>query len=278
MIDILMITYNRPDYTRLSLTRLLETCDETMRVWLWHNGDHAETLEIVKTLADHPRVHEFHHSKENKKLREPTNWLWQNSHGRLLGKVDDDCLVPPGWVETLRRAHCVASDVGIVSCWHFREEDFVPETANKKIRTLAGGHRLMLNCWTGGSGYLMKRECISAAGIMRPNESFTGYCIRLGLSGWTNGWYFPFLYQDHMDDPRSPNTLLKTDEDLTRYLPLSARANGVKTLAEWEAQLKRSALLVQNCSADPKHYVGWRANVLAMARLARRLCGSRRQW
>ena len=43
-IDILMITYNRPEYTRLSLERLLATCDESMRVWVWHNGTDEETL------------------------------------------------------------------------------------------------------------------------------------------------------------------------------------------------------------------------------------------
>src|SRR5688500_2847859 len=104
-VDILMITYNRPRYTQLSLTRLLETCDESMRVCLWHNGEHSETLEVAKSLANHPRVHEFHHSHVNVRLREPTNWFWQHANGNYLGKVDDDCLVPTGWAQTLRTAH-----------------------------------------------------------------------------------------------------------------------------------------------------------------------------
>ena len=33
-VDVLMITYNRPEYTRLSLERLLTSAPEEMRVWL----------------------------------------------------------------------------------------------------------------------------------------------------------------------------------------------------------------------------------------------------
>ena len=60
-----MVTHDQPDYLRLSLPRLLETCDERMRVWLWHNGTHEETLELSRSFADDPRVARFHHSVEN---------------------------------------------------------------------------------------------------------------------------------------------------------------------------------------------------------------------
>ncbi len=32
--DILMITYNRPAYTRRSVARWLEACDDHTRIWL----------------------------------------------------------------------------------------------------------------------------------------------------------------------------------------------------------------------------------------------------
>src|SRR5437762_1338791 len=126
-IDLLMITYNRPEYTRLSLERLLDTCDTRTRIWLWHNGDDSKTLAVVRSFANHPRVHCFHHSRENKKLREPTNWFWSRAPGKLLGKVDDDCLVPAKWIEILSRAHDDVPQFGIVSCWHLLQEDFSPE-------------------------------------------------------------------------------------------------------------------------------------------------------
>lgn len=254
MIDILMITYNRPAYTRLSLTRLLETCDESMRVWLWHNGDHEETLEVVQSLKDHPRVHRFHHSAENVRLRTPTNWLYAESDGAYVSKVDDDCLVPDGWAGTLRLAHESAPRLGIVACWHFLPEDFAPELANPRLAEIGAGHRILRNLWVGGSGYLMKRACLRRLGPIRNNESFTSYCIRGARAGWLNGWYYPLLCQEHMDDPRVPHTALRSDADIAANLPLSAQQRGVRTIAAWEAQLRRSARWVQEAPIDPAYY------------------------
>ena len=98
-VDVLMITYNRPEYTRLALDRLLATGDENLRVWLWHNGAHEETLSVVREHLDHPCVWKFHHSRENAKLRDPTNWILQEGDSEYVSKVDDDCLVPEGWIE-----------------------------------------------------------------------------------------------------------------------------------------------------------------------------------
>ncbi|MFW6180404.1 MAG: glycosyltransferase family A protein, partial [Spirochaetota bacterium] len=256
--DILMITYNRPSYTRLSLQRLLDTCDETMRVWLWHNGTDPQTLEVVRSFLDHPRVYRFNHSEENQGLRGPTNWLWENARGEFLSKVDDDCLLPEGWADTLRGAHRDEPGFGVLGCWRFHDEDFIPELAGKKIRAFRGGHRLLVNLWVEGSGYLMKRECVDRAGPLQPGESFTQYCVRLAGRGWVNGWYYPFLRQEHMDDPRSPHTLLKTDQDVERYNPLSAVTFGVRTLEGWRARLKRSARIVQSAPTSLPRYRLWR--------------------
>lgn len=258
MIDILMITYNRAYYTNLSLSRLLDSCDENMRVWIWQNGTDPETLEVVKNLADHPSVYEFHISKENKKLNEPTNWLWQNAKGEYLSKVDDDCLVPDGWAQTLKKVHEDNPKFGVIGCWHFREEDFIPELANKKIMSFNNGHQLMRNCWLGGSGYLMKRECFRDFGVLKQKDTFTSYCINLALKGWINGWYYPFIYQEHMDDPRSLHTQLKTQEDFNKFKPLTAINFGENNLDEWKERFSRSSRHLQSASYDPKMYTGWR--------------------
>src|SRR5688572_17698990 len=274
-IDILMISYNRPGYTRLALTRLLETCDDGMRVWLWHNGIDQATLSIVQELSSSPRVHRFHHSAENKKLREPTNWAWTSSAGDFVCKVDDDCLMPYGWADRLRQAHADVPEFGIIGCWRFPDEDFAPEYAQRKIETFSGGHRLMKNLWVEGSGYLMKRECVDRHGPLGAKQSFSDYCIRVAAGGRVNGWYYPFLYQEHMDDPRSPNSLLRSDDDLRKYLPLSALNNGVTTLGEWQAQLRRSALLVQKAEYNPSSYTGWRRKLAVIKTRVRNLRGKK---
>ncbi len=255
--DILMITYKRAAETRMALTRLLETCDESMRVWIWHNGEHAETLRVSREFESHPRVHRFHHSTENTRLREPTNWIFTEAEGEFVSKVDDDCLVPDGWSQTLRAAHADEPRFGILGCWRFMPEDFDPDLASKKIEQHAG-HSLLRNHWVEGSGYVMKRRCVEECGPLREGESFPSYCIRVARRGWINGWYYPFLWQEHMDDPRAPHTSIKNDEDLERNLPLSAIQRGVRTVADWEAQLKNSAYTVQAAPLNLAYYGKWR--------------------
>lgn len=241
-----------------------------MRVWLWHNGSHEETLGVVSELAKHPAVHQFHHSVENVKLRKPTNWLFSESKGDYLSKVDDDCLVPDQWYQKLKAAHEANANIGVVGCWRFMPEDFAPELANRKISGLLGDHQILANCWVEGSGYVMKRACVAQAGLIRERESFTRYCIRLAKLGWDNGWYYPFLYQEHMDDPRAAHSLLKSDADLQKYLPLSARNFGARTLSEWQAQLQRSARIVQEAPQDPRAFSRWRLRRRVYSELSRR--------
>lgn len=252
-IDILMITYRRPHYTRLALDRLLATCDESMRVWLWHNGDHAETLELVKSYESHPRVHRFHHCPENLRLREPTNWLFRESTGAFVTKVDDDCLMPFGWADTLRAAMDEEPRFGMLGCWRFQEEDFDADLAGKKIQTF-GRHKVLRNMWVEGSGYLMRRACVQQAGPIRERESFSTYGIRVGCAGWINGWYWPPLRQAHLDDPREPLSAIKSDADVLENLPLSAIRANIRTRAAWINRLQRSAREVQTASIEPSHY------------------------
>lgn len=257
-IDILMITYNRPRYTELSLKKLLETCNDNMRVWVWQNGNDRETIKVVETFHEHPKFYKYHHSYENKKLNEPTNWLWTNSDAGFFAKVDDDCIVPYEWGHVLRKAHNDIPELGVVGCWHFHNDDFYPEYACKKIKNFNGQHQIMRNCWIGGSGYLMKRECFEKLGPLNEKQSFTDYCIRLAKIGYIIGWYYPFLYQEHLDDPRCSKSLLKEDADIQKWAPLSAIKNGVTTISAWEAQLKKSAINLQCYSYDPKYFSGWR--------------------
>jgi hypothetical protein len=276
--DILMITYNRAEYTRLALTRLLETCDASMRVWVWHNGAHRETLDVVREMTGHPQFHHLEVSRENKRLREPTNWFWANSTGEFISKVDDDCLEPDGWGATLRAAHAASPRLGVIGTWRFYDEDFVPELANRKIRPLGDAHQLMANCWVQGSGYVMKRGCLDELGLLGDSESFPGYCIRAALRGWQVGWAFPLLHEEHMDDPRSPFCAITTDAEFMRQRPLSAIHDNVTSLAEWGARIKHMARVVQAADPDPRRHVGWRKRLEHLTRRASKLVGRHEPW
>lgn len=278
LLEILMITYNRASKTALSLQRLLETCEPGMRVWVWHNGSDAKTQGIVESFRGHPAFAGLHLSAENRKLREPTNWFWQRSGARFFSKVDDDCLLPDGWATTLIQAHESEPRLGIIGCWRFYDEDFVPSLAEQKIRTVADGHQIMANCWVQGSGYVMKREVFEQLGPLRPSESFTDYGIRAALAGRWNGWYFPFLHEEHMDDPRSPYSEFRTEVDFQRGRPLSAINDDVRSLEEWKMRVRWMARSVQSSSSDPRQHVGWRAQLRRGVRRVKRLGGWQEPW
>jgi len=269
--DILMITHRSAAYLRLSLPRLLSTCGENDRVWLWQNGDDEETIEALRPFRSDPRVHRYYHSRENVRLREPTCWLWSNSGAEFVSKVDDDCLVTPGWLDTLAAAHCDNPQFGVVGSWRPLEEDLLPEHAAQKVERYNGGHQLLRNLWVQGSGYLMPRSAVVRHGLLREKESFTRYCIRVARGGLVNGFYYPFVPEDHMDDPRSPYTLIHTDDDLADRMPLTARNNGIDTVEQWIDWMTQDAHALQTASLDPGSYQRWRLKFRRVLRQARDL-------
>lgn len=275
--DILMITHNRPRYTRLALRRLLETCDASCRLWLWHNGNDEETLSVVQEFRANPLIFRFHHSEENAGQNAPLRWIFEAGNAPYVSKVDDDCLMPHGWLDKLRQAHEDVPEFGAIGCWRFPDDLFIPEVASRKIQLFGNRHRVMLNCWIEGSGFVLKRECLSAHGNIPTNYSFPRFCLDLSLKGWVHGWYFPFLFQEHMDHPWSPHTMFRSDADLERHSPVNAKRWGVGSLEEYAERFRQEAYALQRAAPNPRLYVGWRARFGRACKLLGRQSGRQRQ-
>ena len=260
-IKILMITHNRPAYTRLSLGRLCETAPSNAKITVWDNGSADDTRRVLKEFEGHPAVEGIVYNPANDKLRGPTNWFWNNSKDAdLLSKVDDDCLMPAKWVEKLEKAHNDIPDAGLLGCWRFPPEDFDLRNASRKIHSF-GPPMVLRHCWVAGSDYLMKRKVIDDIGPLKRGETFTTWCLRAAAKGYILGWYYPFLYQEHMDDPRAEHTGIRTDEDLKRLLPLSAAQYGTTTKEDWVKRIRRTAGRLQEYSLDPYDFIGIRARL-----------------
>ena len=271
-VDVLFISYNRPEYTAMSLPSLLESAVGHARVWIWHNGDDQATLEVVRGFKDHPAVFQYRESQENVGLYPPIAWVMEEGKGAYVSKVDDDCLLPRDWIARLVALHSENPRVGVLGCWRFQDEDFDADLAAPKIQPIVGAE-VLRNLWVEGSGFLLKRGAYEAVGGMRRGEGLPSVFKRVAREGYINGWVYPFIPQEHMDDPRAPHTLLHTDADLLRHLPISARRNGVRTLEQWDRQLRRSAKFVQSVSCDPHDHFGlgpWMRSRLHELRLAAR--------
>ncbi len=258
---VLMLTFRRPEYTKLSLSRLCETVPEYGRITVWDNNSGPAMREVLAHFEGHPRIEKIVYHGSNAKLRGPTSCFWHESQdAEFISKVDDDCLVPPGWCETPIQAHYDIPKAGILGCWHYFDEDFDLFLASRKIQAF-GDHKIMRNCWVEGSGYIAKREVVDKIGKLEVKESFTGWCFRAAAQGYVNGWYFPFLFQEHMDDPRAANSGIRTEDDFQRLRPLTANTFKVRNIDEWINWLRRDARNLQRTSFDIKDYSGWRARV-----------------
>lgn len=258
---VLTLSYNRAEYTRLSLENLCRTLPEEADLFIWDNNSNEETKAVVREYENHPRVKKVVYSPENIKLRKPTNWFWEQTKDySYISKVDDDCLLEDRWIQRLVQAHEDIPKFGIIGCWRFFPEDFQPHLAEKKIKPF-GDHKVMRNCWVEGSGYLMKREVVDKLGPLKDKETFTDYCVRAASEGYINGWYYPFISQEHMDDPRAEHTLLKDDDSFKELLPLSAINFKAGNLKAWEKQLKQSAYKLQLFSYNPADFSGIRNKI-----------------
>lgn len=269
--DILYISHRRPGYVHKSLPALLDSLPPGARLWIWQNGLDPATLEAVRQYKDHRAVHRYHESPENVRLYPPIQWVLTEGKGRFFSKVDDDCIMPPGWVETLCGHLSQDPALGVLGCWRFQDEDYIPELAEKKILKRPTCSVLQ-NLWVEGSGFMVDRRWIARIGGMKSGERLPSLFKRIGAAGAINGWIMPFVCQDHMDDPRSPNTGILDNEDIHRDLPLSWDFRGELTVESWTAQLRRSAAHVQRAPLDPKLYIG------SMARLRAMFWHWRRNW
>jgi hypothetical protein len=66
-----------------------------------------------------------------------------------------------------------------------------------------------------------------------------------------------------MDDPRVPNTGIKSEDDFQRLIPLSAQNFGITNMHDWIKRLEMSAKRLQEISYDPYDFIGIRARIRA---------------
>ncbi|MBN2180479.1 MAG: hypothetical protein JW715_01095, partial [Sedimentisphaerales bacterium] len=139
-------------------------------------------------------------------------------------------------------------------------EDFDENAARKagKIQRF-GNHQIFRHPWTCGTGLLLKRAVFEKFGPMTGKDT-TKYWLKIALNKYINGFYYPLVRQEHMDDPKSPHCLLKDDESIQkmREVTFVLRENNINTMKQrWE----RRELVLNNLLHDPwkaKHYAGWR--------------------
>ncbi len=270
-IHLVFITHNRLEYSRLALRSILADPTEEFALTIWDNGSTDGTVEFLTKEVSDPRIADLVLCRENRGQTTAVNESWAKLPADLLGKLDNDCIMTPGWTRTLAQAHADIPELGAVACWHFFTEDFDYARARHKIQTF-GRHQIFRHPWTCGTGLLFKRTDFERFGPIE-GRATTQYWLKMAAAGRVNGFYYPLIYQEHMDDPMSSYSKVRTDAGLREQAAVTAglqmrHFENMHELCQWRDEILRNLL---DDPYDPRYYTGWRRKLTAVKDRLRKL-------
>ena len=157
-VSILFFTYNRLDYTREALPTLIENTRYPFELYIVDNHSTDGTPEWLEEfrLRYPDIIKDINYNTTNEGLPGPTNAFWANVNTDLVGKVDNDTLVPESWLERMVEAHIKVPELAVVGGWHFRPEDFNDKEAVERL-VRRNNIAILPDEHIGGCCYLMKR-------------------------------------------------------------------------------------------------------------------------
>lgn len=248
-VDILMVVHNRADYLSRTFPIVVGLVRDGARLWVWRNGEDTEVGNVIDRYRREGGIYRYCHSPSNIGLREPLNWLIANSDAALVGKIDDDLIIPGYWLKAMKEIHRAAKGLAVVGGWSCPTSD-LSVSATKRLRVI-DGKRILLHSWVAGGNFVAKAARLRRVGTLGPEETFPDYCLRVAWDGGKNAWWFPDDEIVHLDDPRFCVSGMTSEENFCTRPPLTAVRAGARSLSEWIDVLKRAARAAQNGSWRP---------------------------
>ena len=174
-IPILLTTYNRLEYTKKSLSSIIENTSDSGILYIIDNASTDGTIEYLNSI-EHSMVEKIIFNDTNIGVSGAMNQFFDiiKDDYEYFAKVDNDTIVPPGWLNSLLSA-LVEADIDIVQAKHYfvLSNFFDWDDLVSRCRTLdVFGGKLIFYHNVGGSGIIAKTSIIKEI-----DES-------LGLSGW----------------------------------------------------------------------------------------------
>ena len=239
--DLLLISWNRRDYYKRTLENLLES-DAAFRLYCWDNGSKDGAADILADIKDE-RIAEKHFCPVNVMQGYPTEWFLEKSQSNIIGKIDDDTIVPHNWIDIIGSAIQNHNELGMIGCWTFWPDDFKRnhQKAMKKIVQI-GSHRILHNCQIGGTAFLMRKS--NAIKYFLTNNLGRGFPIdriKMTKDGLYSGWYYPLVHAEHMDDPRSTHCLMNRPNGMAQHAALTAKRFNITTPDKYQKWIMNDA-------------------------------------
>ncbi|NBD15135.1 MAG: glycosyltransferase [Cyanobacteria bacterium] len=230
-VDLLFITWNRREYVERTLSNILKDPSD-FRLYCWDNGSKDGTADLIASISD-TRVAKRHFNPKNVGQFEPCMWFFETATSDVVGKVDDDILLPPGWTEKIAPMIRKQPNFGMLGCWIFMPEDWDENLAQQNIVELSG-ERVFRTITIQGQSFLARKEYLLRYKLSQPR----GHSIPINrpamtFDGLINGYPVPLLYAHNMDDPRSPLNLKTKSGALGTEAALTARSRGFQSAEDY---------------------------------------------
>jgi len=255
-VDLLLITHNRREYVQKTIASLFQD-PARFRIYWWDNGSTDGTIDVVRSSSD-GRLVESYLSRDNVNQGIPTRWFLDTSRSDVVGKIDDDILLPSGWTE--RIAPIIRSDdtFGMLACWTFMPDDWNEPVAIRNVITHRG-HRIFRMLTVAGCSFLARKQLLKQFQVA-DRVSLPVDRVAMSLAGFVSGCPLPLALAHHMDDPRSPHCLMRNPAFPDSQLSFTMRRLGFTSLEQYASWI----------AADARHYqVRPFAQQLRVARLRR---------
>ena len=223
LIIVLMVTFNRLEYTRPSLESVLAQDYPNFRVVVWDNASTDGTIEFLKERLQGEDRATLILSPVNRGVVAPMNEVWFGDHSEFPGageeelraKVDNDTVVPPNLLRRLAECHLRGTRFGALSGFHFRKEGeaIIEDDMVEEI----DGVSMVRQPYVGGCAVMVKKSDLDRMGPIacrtdaQPgpfmDSGWTFYQERMAAAGMIHGYPVPLIHVDHLEDTRSPHCI-----------------------------------------------------------------------
>jgi hypothetical protein len=221
MVDLLMLSYNRSEYTVMTLESLVQVpagleWERVRFTVIDHASSDDSVAQIAGVIRKRPTlIDQFIVADRNRGASGGTGWFLQECapSAPYIGKIDNDSLFTDGWLGKLVAALAAHATLGVVGA---QEHVGQGQTAPVVDAAGVGFHPAR---WVGGR-YLARREVFARSA---PGGSgvwgWTDYQLKqVAGGGWKIGWCVPDAVIEHVGDWQARHPRALRNEKYASYL------------------------------------------------------------
>jgi len=183
-IPLLMLTFNRLDFTKQTLRALEKSgCRDAVKLIILDNGSTDGTLDFLRALQINMDF-EVHVSGKNLGVDQPMNWLFETHPAEVWAKLDNDTIVPHGWLGKLL-GEMKEFDLDVVAARHFT----MAKNAQAVMEMVEREKKPVPDAAMGGTAVLIRKSFVEKHGTIAITDdigvldNWSGHCKKAFEAG-----------------------------------------------------------------------------------------------